>query len=184
MSICSKIGHCRRNRACSCGRAEPHHPFHAGPVVPGAVEQHDLALGRQMLDIALEIPLAAFALAGSRQCGDAHRTGAEVLGDPLDGPALARGVTTFEDHHDPRAGGLDPLLQLDEFGLQPEQLGLVDVVRNLRGRLRRPNRIRLCSRPNPTSGGVTGLPPRSTPRGTPPTVRAAPRRRSSRHGRR
>ena len=116
--------------------AETHDPFHAGPVVPGAVEQHDLALGRQVFDIALEVPLPAFALAGSRQGGDAHRTGAEVLGDPLDGPALAGGVTTFEDHHDPRTGRLDPLLQLDEFGLQPEQLGLVDVVRNLRGRLR------------------------------------------------
>ena len=43
-------------------RAEAHHRFDAGAVVPGAVEGHELAGGREVRDVALEIPLAAFGL--------------------------------------------------------------------------------------------------------------------------
>ncbi len=39
--------------------AETHDPLDAGPVVPGPVEQHDLARSRQVGDVALEVPLAA-----------------------------------------------------------------------------------------------------------------------------
>src|SRR6202041_2026555 len=42
--------------------AKAHHPFDASAVVPAAVKQHDLAAGRKMLNVALEIPLAALAL--------------------------------------------------------------------------------------------------------------------------
>ena len=42
------------------GGAEAHHLLDAGTVVPGPVEQHDLAIGRQVLHVALEVPLAAF----------------------------------------------------------------------------------------------------------------------------
>ena len=44
--------------------AEPHDAFDAGAVVPAAVEQHDLAGGGQVLDVALEVPLGALALGG------------------------------------------------------------------------------------------------------------------------
>ena len=42
--------------------AEAHDALDAGAVVPGAVEQHDVALGRQVRDVALEVPLAALGL--------------------------------------------------------------------------------------------------------------------------
>ena len=39
--------------------AEAHHALDAGAIVPGAVEQHDLAGRRQLRGVALEVPLAA-----------------------------------------------------------------------------------------------------------------------------
>ena len=109
------------------GRAEAHHLLDAGAVVPGPVEQHDLAGARQVLDVALEVPLGPLALGGRGQRGDARDPGAEVLGDPLDRAALAGGVAALEDDDDALALGPDPLLDLDQLGLQPEQLGLVDL---------------------------------------------------------
>src|SRR5438093_4324243 len=46
--------------------AEAHHPLDAGPVVPAAVEQHHLARRRQVLNVALEVPLRALFLGGCR----------------------------------------------------------------------------------------------------------------------
>ena len=51
--------------------------------------------------------------------------GVEPLHDPLDGAALAGGVATFEDDHDPQALVDDPLLHPDQLGLQAGQLLLV-----------------------------------------------------------
>jgi hypothetical protein len=70
--------------------------------------------------IALKIPLSAFALSGRGQRHHPRNTRIEILGDPLDRAALARCVTTLEDHDDPGASGLDPFLHLDQFGLQPQ----------------------------------------------------------------
>ena len=50
--------------------AEAHHSFDPGAVVPGPVEQHDLALRGQVLDVALEVPLAPLALGRAGQRGD------------------------------------------------------------------------------------------------------------------
>src|SRR4051812_25580348 len=44
--------------------AEIHHALDTGAIIPASIKQNDLAGSRQMLDIALEIPLAAFHLAG------------------------------------------------------------------------------------------------------------------------
>ena len=135
MSICSKIGHLAQEQRVLLRRTESHHLLDAGPVVPGPVEQHDLTLGGQVLDVALEVPLAPLPVGGRRQRGDPRDARAEVFGDALDRAALAGGVATLEDDDDPRTGGLDPLLQLHQFGLQPEQFGFVDVVGNLAARL-------------------------------------------------
>ena len=70
------------------GRAVAHHVLDAGAVVPGAVEQHDLAAGRQVLDVALEVPLPPLALRRHREGDDAGTTGVEVLGEALDRPPL------------------------------------------------------------------------------------------------
>ena len=47
--------------------AEAHHALDAGAVVPAAVEQDDLAGGRQVRDVALEVPLRASRARWARQ---------------------------------------------------------------------------------------------------------------------
>ena len=131
MSICSKIGVCRMNRLYSCGVQKPMTCSTPGAVVPGAVEQDDLAGRGQVRDVALVVPLGLLALGRRRECGDAHDARAEVLRDPLDGAALAGGVATLEDHDHPGSRRLGPELDLDQLGLEAEQLGLVDGVRDL-----------------------------------------------------
>ena len=54
-------------------RTEAHHLLHAGAVVPGAVEKHDLAFAGQVGDVALVVPLAALPLGGGRQRNDPRR---------------------------------------------------------------------------------------------------------------
>ena len=101
-----------------------------GPVVPTAVEQHDLAGGRQVRDVALEVPLALLAFGGGAERDDPAVAGVEPFHDPLDGAAFAGGVATLEDDHDAKALVDDPLLHPDEFGLQAFEFLLVLVLRN------------------------------------------------------
>jgi len=49
------------------------------------------------------------------------------LRDTLDRAALAGGVASFKDHHQPVAAGDNPVLQLHEFALQAEQFAKVDL---------------------------------------------------------
>src|SRR6185312_2168444 len=51
------------------GRAKAHDIFDAGAIVPAAVEDHDLAAGRKLLDVALQKHLALLAV-GRRGQGD------------------------------------------------------------------------------------------------------------------
>ena len=106
-------------------RAVAHDALDAGAVVPGAIEEDHLAGGRQMSDVALEVPLRLLAIARLGERRDAHHARVEVLGHALDGAALAGRVTALEDHRDAQARVPDPLLQLDELDLQPVQLVLV-----------------------------------------------------------
>ena len=112
-------------------RTEAHHLLHAGAVVPGAVEEHDLALAWQVGDVALVVPLAAFPLGWRGQRDDPGDSRAQILGDPLDRATLARRIAALEDHHDAGAGLPRPFLELDQLRLQPEDLGFVDLVGDL-----------------------------------------------------
>src|SRR5439155_6563955 len=112
--------------------AEPHHPFHAGPVVPAAVEQNDLAALGKVGDVALEVPLGLLALVRRRQGGQAARPGAEVVADALDDAALAGGVAALEHDGHPLLLLPDPFLQLDELDLEAFELLLVNGLRQLR----------------------------------------------------
>ena len=115
------------------GRAVAHDRLDAGPVVPAAVEERDLAGGRQVLDVALEVPLRALAVRRHREGDDPGHPRVEELGDPLDGAALAGRVAALEDDRDPGARRADPLLHQHELGLESLQLGLVGFARYLRG---------------------------------------------------
>ena len=68
------------------------------------------------------------------QRSDPRDARVEVFGNPFDRAALARPVTAFEDHHDAGTGKSNPLLQFDEFRLQPEQFSFVNLVRKLKRR--------------------------------------------------
>ena len=105
-------------------RAEAHDPLDSRSVVPGAVEEHDLAGRRQVLDIALEVPLAALLVVGLRQGDDPRAARIEVLGQDLDGAALAGRGAALEYDDDPLAVRLDPVLQLDQLDLQAALLAL------------------------------------------------------------
>src|SRR5689334_15862366 len=107
------------------GRAESHHAFDAGAVVPAAIEQDDLAGGRQMLNVALEIPLSALDVARLLERHHPCAARVEMLHESLDGAALAGGVATLEQDHQALPSGLGPGLQLEQLGLQDELLLLV-----------------------------------------------------------
>jgi len=64
-------------------RAEAHHVLHARAVVPGAVEENDLARRGQLLDVALEIPLALFVVRGLGQRHHGRAAGIEEFGEAL-----------------------------------------------------------------------------------------------------
>src|SRR5690606_37336369 len=98
--------------------AVPHDAFDACAVVPGAVEEHDLARGREVRDVALEVPLLLFALGRNLERDDACTTGVQVLGEALDRSTLASGIATLKDDHDLLARLLDPRLQLEQLDLQ------------------------------------------------------------------
>ena len=95
-SILSKTGACPMNVRYSCVRAEAHDPLDIGPVVPGAVEHHDLPGRGQVLDVALEVPLALFPVGRFAQRHGPGRAGIQVLGEALDRPALAGRVPALE----------------------------------------------------------------------------------------
>ena len=71
-----------------------------------------------MLDVTLEVPLGLLDIGRLLQCDHASATGVQVFGKTLDGAALTRCVTTFEDNQNLLAGGLSPELQLQQLNLQ------------------------------------------------------------------
>ncbi len=97
--------------------AETHDALDTRPVVPGAVEQHDVALGRQLRDVALEVPLSALGL---RRLGERDRARVprvQSLEKARDAAALARRVAPFEEDD-------DALPRLLHIGLELQKLEL------------------------------------------------------------
>ena len=78
-----------------------------------------------MLDITLEVPLRLLAFGGNSESHDATGARIQPLGDALDYTTLAGGVAALEDDDHLETLVTNPLLQLDEVGLQLPQLGLV-----------------------------------------------------------
>src|SRR5262249_19740167 len=108
-------------------RAKSHHPLDAGAVVPASIKENDFTARRQMRDVALEVPLGAFAFVRRRECGDPAYSRVETLRDPLDDAALAGGIAAFEDDDYLHLVMEHPVLQLDELALEAEQLLEVEV---------------------------------------------------------
>ena len=106
--------------------AEPHDVFDAGTVVPAAVEDHDLARCRKVLNVPLPEHLRFLAVRGSRKRHHAKHARAHAFGDGLDRSALARRVPTFEQDDDSRSRLFDPTLQVAKLDLQLVELSLIN----------------------------------------------------------
>jgi hypothetical protein len=93
-----------------------------------------------MLDIALEIPLAAFGLGRLGQSNVARRTRVEVLAHRSDGAALAGGVTALEQD----AGALAALgqMRLQQHQLLLQRIHLFFIDRRYRAYRRKGSRPR------------------------------------------
>ena len=78
-----------------------------------------------MGDVALEIPLRAFAVG---RLGQRHDTGSadrEMFGDSLDRPVLARPVAALQNDDDPLVGARHRHLGADQRELQRLQLLMI-----------------------------------------------------------
>ncbi len=106
-------------------RAEVHHLLDARAVVPGAVEHHPFAAGRQVAHIALEVPFGGLAVGRLGQGDHAGVARRQVLGHPLDGAVLAGGVAALEDDQRLLALADRPDLRFDQVDLQPPQVVVV-----------------------------------------------------------
>ena len=129
----STAGTISRKRRVSSSRAEAHHPLDAGPVVPAAVEDHDLPGRREVREVALDVHLGLLPLGRGRQRDDAEDPRAHPLGDGLDHAALAGAVPTLEHDADLGARRHHPLLEVHQFDLQHGQFALVVLARELLG---------------------------------------------------
>ena len=105
--------------------AKAHHPLDPGAVVPGSIEQDDLALRRQVPHVPLEVPLAPLALARHRQCNHVGATWIEVLHEPLDRATLSGRVTSLEQDNQLLTRLADPCLRLEQLDLQETLRDLV-----------------------------------------------------------
>ena len=96
-----------------------------GAVVPAAIEETDLAAVGKRGDVALEVPLAAFHVAGLGQGDHARRARIEVLDEAANATSLARGIATFEQNGDAATAELHIALELHHLDLQKTELALV-----------------------------------------------------------
>src|SRR5699024_12793613 len=96
----------------------------AGAVVLGAVEEHDLAAGREVLGVALYVRAGGLALGWLLQGDGAGTTGVEMLVEARDGATLTGGVATLEEDDVLLAGVLGPVLPLQKLALE----GALDVL--------------------------------------------------------
>jgi len=98
--------------------AEAHDVLHPGAVVPAAIEQDELACGRQMGDVALQVVLAPLAVGRGAERHDASHARAQATRDALDDAALAGRVAALEHDHDLEPTLPDPFLELDQLELE------------------------------------------------------------------
>ncbi len=156
--------------------AEAHHVLDAGAVVPAAVEQDDLAGRGQARRRSGRSTTRPLPLGRRREGRHAAGPRVQELDDPLDHPVLAGRVAALE-HHDELAGvGDDPLLHVDELGLQAQHLLLVA----LAGQLLRGAHTR--DLPRRSHGGVSarrGVAWRARARGARPAAVRTARRASA-----
>ena len=101
--------------------------FDHAAIVPAAIEEGDFATRRQMIDVALEIPLALFGFAGFRKCNNPRAARIKIFAEPLDCSALTSRIAALKDNADAGAGGFHPGLQFHKFDLQGRHFGIIEL---------------------------------------------------------
>ena len=96
----SHPGQVSRNSSYSLIGAESHDLLDAPAVVPAAIEEDDLAGGREMHHVALVVELRLLAVAGGRQRHDPKHPRTDPLLDSLDDSTLASRITSLKDDDD------------------------------------------------------------------------------------
>ena len=96
-----------------------------------AVEQHDLPSRRQVLNVALEKPLAAFDVARLFQSHDARAAGVHMLHKSFDGAAFTGRVAPLKQYDDPLPLLLHRRLELEQLCLQLKLLCFVVLAKHL-----------------------------------------------------
>ena len=97
----------------------------ARAVVPASVEQNHLARGRQVGDVALEVPLRSFSLGRRRKRHDPDIPRVEQRSHALDDATFAGRVASFKENDHPQPTMPDPLLELHQLDLEPAELFFV-----------------------------------------------------------
>ena len=112
--------------------AEAHHVFHAGAVVPAAIEDHDFAGRREVLRGSAAYTSASFSRSdGAGSATTPENARAHALGNRPDGAAFAGCIAALEDDDDLLAGVLHPILKMAQLGLELTQLLLISLARDL-----------------------------------------------------
>ncbi len=139
--------------------AEAHHRLDPGPVVPAAVEDHDLAGGREVAHVPLDVHLRLLPLGRRRQRDHPEHPRAHPLGDPPDRAALAGRVPALEHDADLGARRLHPLLHRHQLAVQEPHLLLVRLPLHLRLRRGRVSlrRVRRRTVEGSASAGASDL---------------------------
>ena len=73
--------------------AEAQHVLYARAVVPTSVKNHDFALGREMLNVALYVHLRLLAVGRRRQCHHPENARTEFFGERSDRPTFSGSVS-------------------------------------------------------------------------------------------
>ena len=127
----STPGVCSRNALGLLRGAEAHHPLDAGAVVPAAVEDHDLAGGREVrrcsagCTSATSPARSAPGSATTRNTRGLTRSVMRLIVPPL--PAVSRPSKTMQTL---APGGLHPLLHGDQLALQAASSASYSLRRN------------------------------------------------------
>ena len=95
-----------------------HNALHTGAVVPRAVKEDDLATGREVFNISLEVPGGGLTRRRLLQSDSASATRVQVLVKALNGATLAGRVATLKDNDVALASLLGPVLPLQQLNLQ------------------------------------------------------------------
>jgi hypothetical protein len=108
-----------------------HYVFNESSVVPTPVENYDLAGGGHLLYISLDVHLRFVTFCWSRQGDVMEHSRTDAFHDAMDHSALSSCVAALEYNDNPRPGGFDPFLHLDELRLKFSQFPRILFARKL-----------------------------------------------------